>query len=292
MYSGDYPGSQAGVADMFAYDQDQQDWYPAGYWAVEPARPDRREHVVRQLQRQRADLQHVPERPGLHRVADQRPDGRQAGVPETMRFNGNGYYNGGGNSSNASCATASSPTCGWPHPAASPTASTSPAHPAPACPATSTSPRPVAGRPGPPRPSPSPPGSRPSPTRRRLEHPPAHLRLTPAGGGPRPRQARPNIKPPQFLIQGGKLMKHLAIPSTRRAHRCRARRRRSLVTVGVTLSGPAAAAATTGPNAAYQPPGARIRVWRGRPRRFRRTGRLPARWAGGERGVADVRADR
>ena len=31
-------------------------------------------------------------------------------VPETMRFNGNGYYNGGGNSSNASCATASSPS--------------------------------------------------------------------------------------------------------------------------------------------------------------------------------------
>ena len=32
MKSGAYPGSQAGVADMFAYDQDQQDWYPAGYW--------------------------------------------------------------------------------------------------------------------------------------------------------------------------------------------------------------------------------------------------------------------
>jgi len=31
-------------------------------------------------------------------------------VPETMRFNGNGYYNGGSSSSNASCATASSPS--------------------------------------------------------------------------------------------------------------------------------------------------------------------------------------
>jgi len=31
MRSGTYPGSQAGVADMFAYDKDQQDWYPAGY---------------------------------------------------------------------------------------------------------------------------------------------------------------------------------------------------------------------------------------------------------------------
>jgi hypothetical protein len=31
-------------------------------------------------------------------------------VPETMRFNGNGYYNGGSNSQNASCAQASSPS--------------------------------------------------------------------------------------------------------------------------------------------------------------------------------------
>src|ERR1700722_17461988 len=32
MKSGAYPGSQAGVADMFAYDEDQRDWYPAGAW--------------------------------------------------------------------------------------------------------------------------------------------------------------------------------------------------------------------------------------------------------------------
>jgi hypothetical protein len=32
MKVGTYPGSQAGVADMYAYDKDQQDWYPAGYW--------------------------------------------------------------------------------------------------------------------------------------------------------------------------------------------------------------------------------------------------------------------
>ena len=31
-------------------------------------------------------------------------------VPETMRFNGNGYYNGGSASANASCALASSPS--------------------------------------------------------------------------------------------------------------------------------------------------------------------------------------
>jgi hypothetical protein len=30
-------------------------------------------------------------------------------VPETMRFNGNGFYNGGNNTQNASCALASSP---------------------------------------------------------------------------------------------------------------------------------------------------------------------------------------
>ena len=32
MKSGALPGSQAGVADMFEYNQDKQDWYPAGYW--------------------------------------------------------------------------------------------------------------------------------------------------------------------------------------------------------------------------------------------------------------------
>ena len=71
--------------------------------------------------------------------------------------------------------------CGWPHPAASPTACTSPAHPAPACPATSTSPRPAAGRPGTTshrRPSPGAADPHHRPGQRRLEHPPAHLRLS------------------------------------------------------------------------------------------------------------------
>jgi hypothetical protein len=29
---GTLPGSQAGVANLYTVSQDQQDWYPAGYW--------------------------------------------------------------------------------------------------------------------------------------------------------------------------------------------------------------------------------------------------------------------
>jgi hypothetical protein len=32
MKAGNYPGSQAGVADLFEYDQDKQDWAPADFW--------------------------------------------------------------------------------------------------------------------------------------------------------------------------------------------------------------------------------------------------------------------
>ena len=49
---------------------------PGRVLAVEPARPDRREPVLGQLQPQPADLQHVPQRPARDRVVDQRADGR------------------------------------------------------------------------------------------------------------------------------------------------------------------------------------------------------------------------
>ncbi|WP_327287822.1 hypothetical protein [Streptomyces sp. NBC_01198] len=32
MHSGQYPGSQAGLADLYNFNQDHQAWYPAGYW--------------------------------------------------------------------------------------------------------------------------------------------------------------------------------------------------------------------------------------------------------------------
>src|SRR3954471_8839540 len=32
MHTGQYPGSQAGLADLYTFNQDHQAWYPAGYW--------------------------------------------------------------------------------------------------------------------------------------------------------------------------------------------------------------------------------------------------------------------
>jgi hypothetical protein len=100
---GSTPGSQAGVADLFNFSQDHQDWFPAGYWfwnlrmqvqanisAGEPGLND----PVLNLYTSNVDniaswtSSKVPGKQGLC-------------VPETMRFNGNGMYNGG--EGNASC---------------------------------------------------------------------------------------------------------------------------------------------------------------------------------------------
>src|ERR1700728_188257 len=112
MKSGAYPGSQAGVADMFAYDQDQQDWYPAGYWLW-----NLRGQIAANLSSGNFNLNlpifgmYLNDLPAIESWTSAQMGGLTgACVPETMRFNGNGYYNGGSNSSNASCATASSPS--------------------------------------------------------------------------------------------------------------------------------------------------------------------------------------
>src|ERR1700723_1392550 len=111
MKSGAYPGSQAGVADMFAYDQDQQDWYPAGYWLW-----NLRGQIAANMSSGNF-TSNVPifsmylnDLPAIEPWPSAQMGGLAGGgVRETMRFNGNGYYNGGSNSPNASCATASSP---------------------------------------------------------------------------------------------------------------------------------------------------------------------------------------
>src|ERR1700678_608622 len=112
MHSGDYPGSQAGVADMFAYDQDQQDWYPAGYWLW-----NLRGQIAANLSSGDFSLNlpifsmYLNDLTNIKSWTSAQMGGLTgACVPETMRFNGNGYYNGGSNSSNASCAIASSPS--------------------------------------------------------------------------------------------------------------------------------------------------------------------------------------
>src|SRR5580693_1977199 len=112
MHAGDYPGSQAGVADMFAYDQDQQDWYPAGYWLW-----NLRGQIAANLSSGNYNLNlpifgmYLNDLTNIKSWTSAQMGGLTgACVPETMRFNGNGYYNGGTNSQNASCATASSPS--------------------------------------------------------------------------------------------------------------------------------------------------------------------------------------
>src|SRR5271170_5329318 len=106
------PGSQAGVADMFAYDQDQQDWYPAGYWLW-----NLRGQIAANMSSGNFNNNlpifgmYLNDLPTIESWTSAQMGGKAgACVPETMRFNGNGYYNGGSNSSNASCATASSPS--------------------------------------------------------------------------------------------------------------------------------------------------------------------------------------
>jgi Carbohydrate binding module (family 6)/Glycosyl hydrolase family 95 catalytic domain len=112
MKSGAYPGSQAGVADMFAYDEDQQDWYPAGYWLW-----NLRGQIAANMSSGNFSnnvpifSMYLNDLPAIESWTSAQMGGKAgACVPETMRFNGNGYYNGGSNSSNASCATASSPS--------------------------------------------------------------------------------------------------------------------------------------------------------------------------------------
>ena len=112
MHTGDYPGSQAGVADMFAYDQDQQDWYPAGYWLW-----NLRGQLAANMSSGNFN-NNVPifdmylnDLPAIESWTSAQMGGKSgACVPETMRFNGNGDYNGSGPNSGASCAQASSPT--------------------------------------------------------------------------------------------------------------------------------------------------------------------------------------
>ncbi len=111
MHSGQYPGSQAGLADLYNFNQDHQAWYPAGYWLW---------NLRGQIQ---ANLdsgefaQNIPifdmylnDLPAVESWTGAQMNGKPgACVPETMRFNGNGYYNGGGITNDASCAVASSP---------------------------------------------------------------------------------------------------------------------------------------------------------------------------------------
>jgi hypothetical protein len=112
MHAGQYPGSQAGVADLFNFSQDKQDWYPAGYWLW-----NLRGQLAANISSGNFALNtpifdmYLNDLPNIESWTSAQMGGKPgACVPETMRFNGNGFYNGGNNTQNASCAQASSPS--------------------------------------------------------------------------------------------------------------------------------------------------------------------------------------
>ncbi|WP_329352929.1 hypothetical protein OG226_49180 [Streptomyces sp. NBC_01261] len=107
---GEFGGSQAGVANLFNFSQDHQDWFPAGYWLwnlrAEFATNMSAGNFSANLPLFNLYLHDLP---GIEAwTKDQMGGEPGACVPETMRFNGNGWYAGG--TTNASCSLASAPS--------------------------------------------------------------------------------------------------------------------------------------------------------------------------------------
>ncbi|MEU0836823.1 hypothetical protein [Streptomyces sp. NPDC005969] len=99
------PGSQAGVADLFSFSQDRHQWFPAGYWLW-----NLRQQVQANLSAGVTSLNDPffsLYRDNIDNIAawtaERIPGSEGLCIPETMRFNGNGYYSGSEAASNASC---------------------------------------------------------------------------------------------------------------------------------------------------------------------------------------------
>jgi hypothetical protein len=110
--NGNVPGSQAGVADLYSFNRDSHAWVPADVWwwnarmqvtaNMTSGAPDLNARWFNYYTSNLANIEawtsaHVPGSAG-------------ACVPETMRFNGNGYYGGAGAASNASCDSTIAPS--------------------------------------------------------------------------------------------------------------------------------------------------------------------------------------
>jgi len=110
--TGSYGGSQAGEADMFDWDEDTQTWAPNEFW-IWNLRGEISANMSSgnyQLNTPIFDM-YINDLPAIEAWTKAQMGGLPgACVPETMAFNGNGYYGGGSASSNASCALASSPS--------------------------------------------------------------------------------------------------------------------------------------------------------------------------------------
>jgi hypothetical protein len=107
---GKLPGSQAGVADMFNFNADHQDWWPTAYWFW-----NLRMQVAANMTSGAFEMNtpifnlYQSNLANLEAWTTAKMSGR-AGicVPEVMRFNGNGSYQGA-QDSGASCDEAASP---------------------------------------------------------------------------------------------------------------------------------------------------------------------------------------
>jgi hypothetical protein len=99
------PGSQAGVADMFNFSRDHADWYPAAYWFW-----NLRMQVAANISAGNFALNlpvfnlYLANLSNLEAWTKQYMGGRPGiCVPETMRYNGNGFQNDATPFSDASC---------------------------------------------------------------------------------------------------------------------------------------------------------------------------------------------
>ncbi|HET9170950.1 MAG TPA: RICIN domain-containing protein [Actinospica sp.] len=102
---GSLPGSQAGLADLFNWDQDHQDWYPAGYWFW-----NLRGQIGANLGAGASALDapvfnlYTSNLTNIEAWTKTYMGGRSGiCVPETMRFNGNGFQNDSSPFSDPSC---------------------------------------------------------------------------------------------------------------------------------------------------------------------------------------------
>jgi hypothetical protein len=112
MKQGIYPGSQAGEADMFDWSEDKQTWAPNEYWLW-----NQRTEISANMSSGNFALNlpifdmYIDDLPAIEAWTKAQMGGLPgACVPETMTFNGTGYYGGAPASQGASCALASSPT--------------------------------------------------------------------------------------------------------------------------------------------------------------------------------------
>ena len=112
---GTLPGSQAGVGDLFNYSQDSQDWYPAAYWFW-----NLRGQVAANIGAGAFSLNtplynlYTSNLANIQSWTKTYMGGRSGiCVPETMRFNGNGFQNDSQPFSDASCDQNNPPGPTW-----------------------------------------------------------------------------------------------------------------------------------------------------------------------------------